>query len=169
MRALKFLLPLVFLPVFLLGAVGFAGTSNKLAKMRMIRGTAPGALVQQHAVLEKWVQDSDFGPAYWIRFAEGDPHVPGDHRINLPQPVWERYEVGDPIEIIRVEDDPWPFHREDIFASDENFAFDQVLLVVEAAMMLFSVLGAAGLFWMLSRWERKRRASTAEGSFWIEE
>jgi hypothetical protein len=145
---MRYLPILLFIPLFILGAVGFSFTANKLDKMRRIRGWKPGAQIQSQTVHDK----SRDGPTGgWIALSDRSVHDPGDHRLFLPTEVWNRYEVGDSIEVIYLADDPSPFHREDIYANDGNFVFDNVLLCFEGGLMVAAVIGAATAFFYLRR------------------
>lgn len=152
---LRYLLLLIFIPPFLLGLTGVMFTSNKLDRMRQIRGWKPGATVRNQLVHDKWADDEN--EVYWISLTDKDIRVPGNHRLNLPVEVWDRYQPDAPIEVIYLPGDPSPYHREDIYADDGNFAFDTGLLVVEAAFMLFALLGAGLTFWCLRRARQRPR------------
>lgn len=145
MRRLLLLAPV--LPL-LAALVGVAFTWQKLERMKRIRGHEPGARVESHQVLEKWVRSSS---TYWIRWAEGDIRRPGTHRLNLPRAVWSRYAVGDEIEIVFVPGDSSPHHREGIYASDGNFVFDYLLLACESGLALVSLLAFPAIGWYLRR------------------
>src|SRR4029453_9853595 len=141
---MRYLALIVFIPPLILGALGVSYTSGKLHKMRQIRGWKPGAEVRIHTVHDKW---SDHHTGGWVAFSEKSVRTPGDHRLYLPTEVWKRYEIGDPIEVVFISGDPSPYHREDIYADDGNFIFDNVLLLFESGLILFSCLGAGITFW----------------------
>jgi hypothetical protein len=147
----RYLLLLIFIPPFLLGLAGVLFTSNKLDRMRQIRGWKPGATIRTQLVHDRWVDNAR--AAYWISLTDEDIRVPGDHRLNLPPQVWNRYQAGDPIEVVYLPGDLSPYHREDIYAEDGNFVFDTGLLLVEGCFMLVSVFGAGLTF----RWLRRTR------------
>ena len=102
--------------------------------MSKIRGFVPGAQVSKERVVAKWHQtpspDHRGGDVYWVTWTTDDIEVPGDHRLNLPASVWNSLEVGGPIEIVHLEPDGKPYHRQGLFASNGNFAFDLALLGV---------------------------------------
>jgi len=133
--------PLIFLPLLLLGVAGFFFTTAKLLKMQQIRGLKPGATVEKYIVRDKKVHGSR--GSHWILFEDGSIEQPGDHRLNLPPEVWNRYKIGDEIEIVYVPNDSTPYHREGIFAEDGNFMFDRFLQLIEIAMIVVAVLGIA--------------------------
>lgn len=139
---------LLFIPLFILGALGVSFTANKLDKMRRIRGWKPGAEVRSQTVHDKW---SDHHTGGWVALSERSVRTPGDHRLYLPTEVWNRYDVGDSIDVIYLSGDSSPYHREDIYANDGNFVFDSVLLLFEGGLILISVLGAVVTFLYLRR------------------
>jgi hypothetical protein len=120
-----------------MGSTSF--TTAKLTKMQHIRGLKPGATVEKYTVLDKKISGSR--GSHWILFEEGSILQPGDHRLNLPPDVWNRYKIGDEIEIVYVPNDSTPYHRAGIFADNGNFMFDRVLQVIEIAVIAVAILG----------------------------
>lgn len=148
MPIMRYLALLPFIPLFVLGALGASFTSNKLDKMRQIRGWKPGAEVRSQTVHDKW---SDHHTGGWVALSERSVRTPGDHRLYLPTEVWNRYQIGDPIDVVYLAGDSSPYHREDIYADDGNFIFDNALLLFEGGLILLSFLGAGVTFWYLRR------------------
>ena len=149
---MRYLILLIFLPPVLLGCLGGTFTLQKLDGMRQIRGFKAGAAVEKHVVRDKWPQPPR---TYWISWTDRSIRTRGNHRLNLPQDIWDRYDVGDEIEIRFLPDRGTPFHRDGIYASDENFAFDYGLLMVEFGVLAFGVIGACGTALFLSRYRGK--------------
>ncbi len=121
-------------------------TIPKLYKMSQIRGWVSGAKVTQKAITQKWHQTPAEHPegrdVYWIAWTAEKIRSVGNHRMNVPPELWNRLNVGDQIEGIRLHGDPRLYLREGIFASDGNFAVDVILLIVEigvAATMIASL------------------------------
>jgi hypothetical protein len=133
------LLALLCVPPLLLGIVGMIFTYKKLEKMEQIHGWKPGAIVKVETIHQKF-EDPHSGVC-WIAFSDENIRRGGPHRMNLQPDVWQRYAVGEHIEIVYVPGDPTPYARDGIFASDGNFAFDRGIVMVEAAMIVLSVLG----------------------------
>ena len=132
-KLLLFIIPLI------LGCVGAVFTWNKLISMRQIRGFIPGARIEKHIIREK---RSDAQGSFWVSWSDKSILQVGNHRLNLPEKVWHRYEVGDEIEIVFVRNSKWPYHRDGIFASDGNFMFDYGLLAFELGLIAFAAIGA---------------------------
>jgi hypothetical protein len=156
--AMRYLILLIFLPPICLGILGLVGTSRKLERMKQIRGWEPGATVVPKVIRAKW-EDPQSG-ACWITITDESIHKGGPHRLNLPPEMWDEYAEGDTIEIVYLPDDPTPYQRDGIYASDGNFAFDRGLLVVEGSMIGVSVLGAfvtAVALFLLGLWLRRRQ------------
>lgn len=145
---MRYLPLLIFIPLLILGLSGASFTANKLHKMRQIRGWEPGAEIQSHTVRDKWKNHATGG---WIALSEQSVRAPGDHRLYLPTGVWNRYQVGDSIEVVYLPGDPCPYHREDIHADDGNFVFDTALLTFECGLVLAAVVGAVFSFFYLRR------------------
>lgn len=132
--------------IYLLFALGLAlgVTIPKLYKMTQIRGWQPGAIVEQHVITQKWHQSKEEHPrgrdAYWIAWTEDDIRSIGSHRLNVPAETWEAMAPGQPIEIVRFKGDRWPYLRNDpIFASNENFVFDLILLAIEVGTVVWAM------------------------------
>lgn len=103
-------------------------TSSKLVKMAQIRGFIAGPSPQSKTITNKAILDGRHGDSNWVAWDFANIRVPGRNRVNLPRDVWDRLSVGDKIAVYYFPGDRWPYTREDIFASDENFVFDAVLL-----------------------------------------
>jgi hypothetical protein len=156
---MRYLILLIFIPPLLLGLLGTLFTSNKLDRMRQIRGWKPGATVQMKVVTQKYEDPEN--DACWIGFTNESIQRPGPHRVNLEPAVWDQLEIGNPIELIYLPGDPWPYTRNGIYASDGNFTFDYALLFVEIAMIVLSLLGAIGVLILLHVFRGKRKAATS--------
>lgn len=154
---MKYLQTLLFTPAFLIGTVGAFITLNKLERMKQIRGFKPGAIIQVETVHAKWLQAPD---TWWISWTPEDIQVPGKHRMNLPKEVWDRYEVGEAIEVVKVRPNGLPFHREGIYACDSNFVLDYCLLLFEFGLILYALPGVNGRgrlrYRLRQRWQRFR-------------
>ncbi len=143
---MRFWILLAFVPLLVIGCSGVSLTRNKLTKMRQIRGYLPGATVETYLVRDKWTQPPN---TFWISWADESNNLRSMDELNLPEEVWNRYEIGDPIKLVFVPNDDSPFHRDGIFASDENFLFDYGLLCVECAMIAAAIVGAPVTFVVL--------------------
>lgn len=131
---------IVFIFPLVLGIAGLVTTLEKLDVMRKIRGTKPGGVK-----IIRFVSDKQFVAPDRYRISWGIHNIeePGHHRLRLPKAIWDRYEVGDEIEIIYVKGSGgYPYHEEGFYASDESFVFDYVLVVIEGGLIAFAVLGA---------------------------
>lgn len=157
---MKYLILLVFIPPLLLGCIGVPFTWQKLEGMKQIRGWKPGATIKTCTVTDKLVVGQY---THWLSWDNGDIRVPGDHRINLPENVANRYEVGSDVDIVYLPNDSSPYHRDGIYADDGNFAFDYVLLTIEVGMIVVSVIGAAIACLFLRRLGRERGSRTISG------
>ena len=122
---------------FIICILLFVMTTSKLYTMYQIRGQIPGAFTATYSVRQKWDDYSwdrssrSMQHTYWVTWTDQDIRQPGSHRINLAYEKWSRLKIDDPIEITYVPRDPEPYVRNDIFDSDENFAFDYILLLAE--------------------------------------
>lgn len=158
MVLVRYFILLVFIPPFLLGCAGATFTWQKLSGMRQVRGFMPGATVTPRIISDKWLQPPD---TRWISWGEQSIRRRGDHRLNVPASLWESVEIGDEIEIVYLPPSTTPYHREGIYASDGNFAFDYGLLVFELGLILLALAGVPATLWYLHR-TRFRPL----GSFW---
>ncbi len=115
-------------------AVAALFTGPKVYRMAQIRGFVPGAQVSAETVVEKWhqtpEQHHDGRDVFWVTWSESDIRARGSHRLNLPEELWNTVTVGGPIEIVRLEGGSEPHHRQGIYASNGNLAFDLILLGV---------------------------------------
>ncbi len=102
---------------------------NKLHSMAQIRGLLEGAASYEFEVTDK-KQMAGFlgGEAYWIAWNGADINERSSNRLNLFEEQWVELKKGDRVTIIYLPDDPIPYHRDGIFASDGNFALDFVLI-----------------------------------------
>ena len=116
--SLKLLVILVLLGVLI----------NKLHTMAQIRGLLGGATEVLQKVTDKKILEGQFGAAYWIAWNHSDITQPSSSRINVDEKQWINFNTGDAITIIRLADDPIPYYREGIYASDGNFILDFVLI-----------------------------------------
>ncbi|MBC8117737.1 MAG: hypothetical protein H7062_25385 [Candidatus Saccharimonas sp.] len=131
--------------IVLIAALGvaIAFTVPKLFKMCQIKGWVPGASATNEVITQKWHQTPEQHPSgrdsYWIAWGITDIKTVGGHRLNVPSERWERLNVGDTIEVVRLPGDRWPYLRDGIFVSAENFIFDFLLLNVELGVAIFMV------------------------------
>ncbi len=137
----------VFIALLLLGSFGATFTWNKLETMKEIRGFKPGAAIRTFVVRDKWLQPPN---SYWISWTDQAIHVPGSHRLSLPESAWNEYEIGDEIEVVFVPADNKPYYRDGIFANDGNFALDYGLLAFEVGMIVVGLIGTLWATGMLS-------------------
>ncbi len=137
-RAPRYQVLFVFIALLLLGSLGATFTWNKLETMKEIRGFMPGAAIRTVVVRDKWLQPPS---SYWISWTDQDIHIPGNHRLNLPESAWNEYEIDDEIEIVFVPGDSKPYYRGGIFANDSNLAFDRGLLGIEIGMIAAGLIG----------------------------
>jgi len=118
----KFSLKLVLI-LLLLGVL-----INKLHTMAQVRGLLGGATEELQTSTDKKILEGQFGPAYWIAWNHSDITLPSSNRINIDEKQWIKFNIGDAISIIRLAEDPIPYYREGIYASDGNFILDFVLI-----------------------------------------
>jgi hypothetical protein len=116
--SLKLLVILVLLGVLI----------NKLHTMTQVRGLLEGATESLQKITDKKILEGLFGAAYWIAWNHSDITQPSSNRINVNEKQWINFNIGDAITIIRLPDDPVPYYREGIYASDGNFILDFVLI-----------------------------------------
>ena len=103
-------------------------TSSKIVTMAKIRGWLSGEPPIAKVVSDRAVIEGSYGDDYWLAWDGADIAKPGPNRINLSKEVWSRYAVGDPIEVFYFRSSKWPYHKDGIVASNENFVFDGILL-----------------------------------------
>jgi len=134
----------------------FAVTTGKIYKMLVISEVLPGAILKQEVITGKTstVGRPFSGDDHWISWNQADPSKPGSERVNMPRERWLRTEVGDPVDLLFLEEDGTPFLRNGIFASSGNFAFDFLLLVLEIL----------GIRYCLRFYRNKELWETVEGS-----
>ena len=118
----KFSLKLVLI-LLLLGVL-----INKLHTMAQVRGLLGGATEIIQKITDKKILEGGFGAAYWIAWNHSEITHPSSNRINVDEEQWIKFNIGDDITIIRFPDDPVPYYREGIYASDGNFILDFVLI-----------------------------------------
>lgn len=111
----------------LLGYLAFF-TSTKLLKMARIRGFIEGPPPVSKIITNKVVLPDDYGDSYWIAWDGADILKPSKNRLNLSEEAWGRYSVGDPIQVFLFPGETWAYSRENVYASDDNFVFDFILL-----------------------------------------
>ena len=116
--SLKLLLILLLLGVLI----------NKLHTMAQVRGLLEGASEELQKITDKKILEGQFGAAYWIAWNHSDITQPSSNRINVDEQQWINFNIGDAIAINRLPDDPIPYYREGIYASDGNFILDFVLI-----------------------------------------
>jgi hypothetical protein len=117
------------LAIVCLGGLTFF-TSSKLLRMAKIRGFVSGPPPLEKIISAKAVVSGEYNDAYWLAWDSADIRVPGRNRINVPEELWDRSSVGDRISVIYFADSKWPYTRDGIYASDENFVFDGILLLL---------------------------------------
>jgi hypothetical protein len=131
--------------IFLVMALGlaFGATIPKLYKMCQIKGWVSGATASQQLITQKWETPAD-NPrgrlTYWIAWSDVDIRQVGDHRLNVTSAKWNQLAVGDAIEVIRIPGDRWPYVRDGIFVSPDNFAFDGILLALELGVAVWMIV-----------------------------
>jgi hypothetical protein len=101
---------------------------NKLHTMAQVRGLLEGASEELQKITDKKILEGQFGAAYWIAWNHSDITQPSSNRINVDEQQWINFNIGDAIAINRLPDDPIPYYREGIYASDGNFILDFVLI-----------------------------------------
>jgi hypothetical protein len=105
-------------------------TGNKVFKMAQIRGFVRGPVPETEVITARAAIEGSYGAAYWVAWKDAPIEMPSPDRMNLPKEVWDRFHVGDPIEVLRFRHDPHPyFPREDIFTENGNFIFDGLLFL----------------------------------------
>ena len=103
---------------------------NKLYTMTQIRGWSSGSIIHHHTVTDKRQLEGLFDNAYWVAWDDSDITVPSSERINLYDKQWLPLKVGDTISIVTIPNNPIPYNREGIYASNGNFILDIVLIVL---------------------------------------
>ena len=96
--------------------------------MTQVRGLLGGATEIIQKITDKKTLEGGFGAAYWIAWNHSEITHPSSNRINVDEEQWIKFNIGDDITIIRLPDDPIPYYREGIYASDGNFILDFVLI-----------------------------------------
>ncbi len=96
--------------------------------MTQVRGLIEGASEEIQTITDKKPLEGEFGTAYWIAWNHSDITQPSSSRINIDEQQWTDFDIGDSMTIIRLLDDPAPYYREGIYASDGNFILDMVLI-----------------------------------------
>ena len=118
----RFSLKLIFV-LLLLGIL-----LNKLHTMFQVRGLLGGATEELQQITDKKILDGQFGEAYWIAWNHSDITQPSPNRINIDEKQWINFDIGESITITRLSDDPVPYYRQGIYASDGNFILDFALI-----------------------------------------
>src|SRR5262249_813143 len=101
---------------------------TKLIKMAQIRGFLSGPVPESKVITSKTTLPGSYSDSYWLAWNGVDIRTASRDRINLPKDVWERYSIGDRIEVFYFPGERWPYHRKDIYADNGNFCFDGVLV-----------------------------------------
>jgi len=130
-----------------------AVTGPKLYKMAQIRGFIGGATLLERTITDKASQDwrtalslnrtSSSGTNYFIAWNEQSALEAGPNRINIQQEQWEKLNIGDSIDLMRLPHDEATYIRTGIFASNGNFMFDAILLALQLAIIMNSIVRLA--------------------------
>jgi hypothetical protein len=127
----------VYAVALLVALAGLYITVSKLYKMAQVKGWIAGAVVTQEVITQKGVnparrlRDTD---SYWVSWVDGDVGRSWEKRVRVPADTWERMRLGDPIELIRVSGDSYPYLKEGVGVQTGNFVFDLMLLVAEVTV-----------------------------------
>ncbi len=133
MRALVRFLWRSPLLLLLTGLLLLGYTSYKLHRMARIRGWIAGAEEVEKRITDRRRDVTPRGQyAFWLAWDGGRVEVPGPHRINVVESVWEATQVGDTIRGVFEDGDP--YLRDGIYVSQGNFVFDGCLLAGEIAL-----------------------------------
>ncbi|MGJ8654336.1 MAG: hypothetical protein ACSHX8_13840 [Opitutaceae bacterium] len=103
-------------------------TPRKIFKMAQIRGFIDGPPLVTEIVTDKGSTPGTYSESYLVCWNNTDINIPGKDRIFLPHEFWSQIEIGQPIKVMYFPNSKFPSHREGIFASNENFVFDFILL-----------------------------------------
>ncbi len=106
-------------------------TVPKLYTMSQIKGWIPGARKRTYHVTQKLLEKGQYGDFYMVSWTQQDIRQPSNFRTNIPYNRWVKSNIGDPIEIITIGNDPSPYVQDDIFVEPCNFVFDFLLLAAE--------------------------------------
>ena len=96
--------------------------------MTLVRGFIGNATDELQTITNKRMLEGTFGKAYWIAWNQSDITQPSANRINIDEEQWNDFSIGDSIPIIQLQDDPIPYYRQGIYASDGNFILDFILI-----------------------------------------
>ncbi len=127
-----------------------AVTGPKLYKMAQIRGFTAGGTLLERTITDKASQDwtaafdsdssSSRGTYYFISWNEQPALEAGPNRINIQREQWENLNIGDSIDLVRVANDDATYIRTGIFASNSNFIFDAMLLLLQLVIIINSAV-----------------------------
>ncbi|WOO43119.1 hypothetical protein [Rubellicoccus peritrichatus] len=120
--------------------------------MAKIRGWISGLEPVSKVVTDRAILDGRYTDAYWIAWDDADIEIPSRNRISLPKDVWDKHFIGDYIEVFYLPRDKWPFHRDGIYASNGNFAYDGLLICIWV-----SGIGILSFFEIKSRRQKKSK------------
>src|SRR4051812_49052852 len=144
--------------VLALGAAFFAAaTVPKLVGMCQLRGWIPGARAERREIRSMWLQTpyrvvypngmeiERRGPC-WVTWTDANVKIRGPHRLDLDRSQCNMRRIGDPIEPVWIIGTDLPVTRDSVWASAGNFAFDLILLGVEATLMAWGAWRVRRLF-----------------------
>lgn len=136
--------------------VTLAYTGPTVVRLLQIRGWVPGGVKETVTLTQKWLEPGGKEASsplqhYWVAWTAQDIREPGHHRLELPASVWDRLEVGAPVEITRVAGEPAPHSPLGLTATDEAIGLHAIFLTAE---LVFLVAFA----WLTARsWRRQRQ------------
>jgi tetratricopeptide (TPR) repeat protein len=133
---------LPFLGIGLLVLLAFY-TGRALVKRAQVRGFVSGAKTELKLVTDKAVLTSSDGEdkVYYLAWDSADIKTRGASRIALPKTVWSKYAVGDQVEIVYLDNDTRPYHREGSYASNQNLIIPLFFLFYLVAMFVGPIYG----------------------------
>jgi hypothetical protein len=114
--------------------------------MAQIKGWVSGGIVVQRHITQKGIdpakrlRDED---SYWVSWEWGEVGTSWERRERVSREVWEKMQLGDPIELVHFPGDPQLHLRNGVFVEEGNFVFDWVLLALEltvAVVMLVQII-----------------------------
>jgi hypothetical protein len=126
------------------------GLSWKLYGIAQIKGWIPGAEVRRAFIVQKGMdpsrrlRDQD---SYWVSWEYGEVRDSWYRRVRVSPEVWQDMQLGGPIDLIRVGDDPHTYLREGVGVEWGNIALDLGMLAV--AVVVFLVTSVRLLWWLV--------------------
>src|SRR5712671_4298882 len=94
--------------IFALGMAAIV-TVPKLYRMFEIKGWVSGRTSSREVVLQKWYEHTDKYDSYWIGWGPEPVQQVSSNRINIEEDDWNRLQIFDHIDIVRIPGSRWPY------------------------------------------------------------